>query len=773
MAFGDPQIDDGLGPYGPPPFVDASSPYGDLSQLPAPPPPDLGPQIGAPIAPPVEPSPLDAAQYLPAPPPPDTALMGAAESAPGAPGPLPTTFAAPPPVSALPSALPPPGAPGPIPDALSGVDTTQPLGELAPAYAPQLTPEQHFAQTVKQYKDDPYAIPDLGEQERYLNYLQLYEPEKALQLEMKHEAARRDAQLAAKAKADREDYDREIQNLKIREDAREKVRQQMDTVMAEAQRIAETKIDPAGGLSGGQKIAGILASIVGGLVQGRTGAARNAGLDSFVDTINRGIETQKADLANRRGMLEFKRSALGEAYARTGDMFLAEEAVRQASYRHAIGLIDSDAQNWDARGTQAMARAKARAQLVAGMNKSAQDAAYKRNEEEIKTREQARKEAETLSTIAKNRAEAAKAHAEAKNAKKQEQEWDPKQLAILNPGLPVPPIAMTQSRYKDWLGAQKQGEEYKTAARANDPTERQRELAVPGVVDDQNQPVLFSGKEEATNVKQARARGVNMVRKVDQLIQLINDHGHETDFGKSEAWQQAKQIYSSLLLEAKEMDHLGALSGSDIALEQAKIGTDDPTQIRNTIPGLKAFRSDTIEGVNAIQQNTAVVPQGRTLRRWEPPPLDLGGHEPTPEQIHLKNLQSAPNESRDEAIRKETIRRRGGLSPADAAKYADLPPVSAIESNEAPVGLSPEQQDVYDYVNKRYDKGATVSQQQEIEQLGSVAAGPVDDPGAKSARETLQALAESGQTAKLRLLAKSALEQSGRRIEEPTTTRVR
>lgn len=791
MALGDPQMDPEIEAqlYGllPPSLADLGPAYGGMDQFPAPPPPDDEEQLRLGLAPPSHVSPLAGAQYLPAPPPPDAAPPEATLAVPG--GEAPAGIAAPAQIQALPSALPqfppppdaapglaaPPGstpAPG-LPDALSGVDTTKPLGEFAPQYAAQQTPEQHFAQTVKQYKDDPYSIPDIAEQQRYLNFLATYDPVKAQDLEMKHEYARRDAQAAARAKAERENYDRERANLKDRADARDKIQKQTDQIMAEAQRISETKIDPSGGISTGQRIAGVLASIVGGLVQGRTGSARNAGLDAFNDTINRGIEAQKADLANRRGALEFKRSALGEAYARTGDMFVAEESVRQASYQHAINLIDSDAQNWDARGTQAMARAKTRAQLVAAQGKSLQDATYKRQEEDIKVREQARKEAETLSNIRKANAEASKARAEAGAAKKQDQVWDPKQLGVLNPGSPIPPIPMSQADYGKWLGTQKQGEEYKTAARANDPAERARELAVPGVVDDQNQPVLFAGKEEATNVKVARGRASNLVRKIDELGQIIREHGYETDFGKSKAWQQAQQIYSSILLEAKEQDHLGALSGSDIKLEAGKIGTDDPTQVRDTLPGIEAFRHDVIEQMNAIQQTTAVVPQGRTLRRWEPPPVDTAVHQASPEQIHLERLQSAPNESRDEAIAKEVIRRRGGLSPDEAARFSDLPPVSVIESNETPVTLSPEQQSVYDYVSRHHDKGAAVWQQQEIAQLGSVAAGPADDPGAKSARETLQVLAESGQTGKLRSLAKSALEASGRRIDEPTSTRVR
>ena len=745
--------------------------YGDAIGLPPPPPPELSA-----VAPPVEPSALEAAQYLPPPPPPDTELSallagsggqssrlnlvetydaahppGTVERsampyvvdpnsppAPfdpqllGAPGPLPASLEAPPPVGGLPS-LQPPAPPDAITDA-TGMPAT---GDIAgQPYAATLTPEQHYSQTRSQYADDPYAIPDLAEQKRYLDDLWLRDPIKAQDLELKHEYERRSAQAAERAKAERENYDREMANLADRRASQERIQKETDQIMAESQRIADTKIDPTGGVTGVRRIAGILGAIVGGLVQGRTGAARNAGLDAYMEIVNRGIDAQKADLANKRGALDFKKSALGEAYRRTGDMFLAEESVRQASFQHAIGLIDADAQNWDARGTQAMARAKTRAQLVQAQAKSLQDAREKRGEADLKEREQRRKEADSISQRGLDRANAAKAYSEIDRVKADKQTWSPDQLGILNPGLPKPPIAMSQADYTKWLGTQKSGEEYKSAARLNDPNERARELSVPGVVDDASQPILFQSKEEAGTVKQARTRGNNMVRKVDQLIQLITEHGHEPDFAKSKAWQQMQQIHASLTLESKEMDKLGALSESDIGLEHKKIGTNDPTQVRNTIPGLEQFRSDIVQGVNSIQQNTAVPAPGRKVADWTPPPLDLKPHQQSLDEIKMEKLVQDPelhsSVRRDVAAAQE--RNRVEHTPESAAALQDA--MGQLEASQW--------------------------QRENIARLTTAAGGPANDPEAIDARKKLANVAANGHTGTLRRLAKSGLESAGR-----------
>lgn len=721
--------------YGEPPL------YADALALPVPPPPE---PVG--IGPPTPASPFEAAQYLPPPPPPDAGIaafpLGEQDASP-VPAELPPSFAPPPPVTTLPSLAAPPLPASPV----DAVTAAAPL----PAQAQQVRDtEQRYFDTVQQYADDPFAIPDLAQQQRYLNELALRNPAKFADIQLQHEDARLKEDAARRQKIANDNYEQQRANQRAVAESRAKIQQQTDQVMAEAQRLYDEKIDPTGGLDTGQKIAGVLSSIVGGLVQGRTGAARNAGLDSFNDLVNRGIEAQKATLANRRSMLEFKRSALGQAYERTGDMFVAAESVRQAAYTHAIGMLDADMQNWDPRGTQGLRRASLRAKILTERAQSLHKFQNEQEDRDLKQREQKRKEEETRAQIAKTKAETAKLYADASAQRADKQTWTPDQLGVLNPGLPKPPISMTQADYTKWLGTQKSGEEYKTAARANDPNERARELSVPGVTDDTGQPILFQNTTEATTVKKAHINGSNMLRKVDQLIQMIHDHGHESDFGKSKAWQQMQQIHASLTLDSKKMDELGALTGSDIDLEHKKIGTSDPTQVRNTIPGLEAFRNDIIQGVNSIQQNTAVVGPGRKVADWTPPPLDLKPHEQSVDEIQIERLRQDPY--RDDTARRE-------LAAAEQAAQQNRTPETVAALKRAHENASE----------------ATQWQRDKIATLGALAAGPADDPEAKKAREILDNTVTTGETATLRRLAKLALESAARAgvSTEDTTMGVR
>jgi hypothetical protein len=752
MAFGDPQFDDGMG-YGPPPFVDMASPYGDPSLLPAPPPPDAA-QIAPPA--PVPASPLDAAQYLPAPPPPD---MGQpAEQPSGLPGPLPQTFEAPPPIGALPSAppsAPPVPSPGaqpapPLPDALSGVDTRKPLGELAPAYAPtSLTPEQHYQQTIAQYANDPYSIPDLAEQQRFLNDLALRDPIKANDLEMQHEYARKMAQSAAKAKTERENYDREIANLKARDEARAKIQKQTDEIMAESQRLAAEKIDSGGGLSGGQKAAGILSSIIGGFVQGRTGAARNAGLDAFTDTINRGIEVQKANMATRRGMLEFQRSALGEAYARTGDMLLAEEAVRQANYKYAINQIDTDAQNWDPRGTQAMARAKTRASLISAQAKSLQDFQYKQQEEHIKLREQQRKEAETAATIQHQKAQ----------------------------------IGVQYAQIKEAQDARKEARRVKAQDKADEAAAKQAEIerkfAVGGApklaTDAQGKPIMdATGKPIITYDRVRDAKGnpwtppddvhAEVVNKTasahsllnvyDRILALRDKVGGESGLFNSDEYQELKGLEKEALL-LKKQGTQGMSSDKDMDNLVDAAGVGDVTSFRSRAAGIKAARARLISQLDNTYRAAGY--DGPALKFDNPYTAATN----TPEDEKLKSALRKPDLTFEDVLNKELSDRQ----------------IAAGKENGLDITNNPDDQalyrEAYQSAQAKYHPGASPRQQEYINE--QVAAARGDSPEAQAALTNLRTIADTAPTPKLRELARAGIESAlrARGSDEQTTMSTR
>ncbi len=207
-------------------------------------------------------------------------------------------------------------------------------------------------------------------------------------------------------------------------------------------------------------------------------------------------------------------------------------------------------------------------------------------------------------------------------AKAQERVWTPEELKAINTvdgrSLPVPPVPMTQKQYDQWIGTQKTGEQFIEAARSNSPEDRVRVLSVPGVTTTTGKPLLARDKEVATKISATKTAGDKLIGATDELIALVKKNGHEVDFLKSPEWLKARATYYDTMIQAKELDKLGAITGPDMAVLKGQIGTDDPTEFRNIIPGLETFRHRTIENVNAELRGGLVVPKGEQLARWEP-----------------------------------------------------------------------------------------------------------------------------------------------------------
>jgi hypothetical protein len=117
--------------------------------------------------------------------------------------------------------------------------------------------------------------------------------------------------------------------------------------------LAATTIDTSGRMGTGQRIAGILAATIGGLVSGRTGGP-NQGMLMLQHTIDQDVEAQKADLANRRGILGARQGAVSEMFARSGDMYRAQETARAAAWETTIQQLQAEQMKFDPRGTTSM-----------------------------------------------------------------------------------------------------------------------------------------------------------------------------------------------------------------------------------------------------------------------------------------------------------------------------------------------------------------------------------------------------------------------------------
>lgn len=408
-------------------------------------------------------------------------------------------------------------------------------------------------------------------------------------------------------------------------DAQERAKQ----LDAEARQIADE--NPLDSISGGRKIMGVLASIVGGFMVNKTG--RNMGLEAVDQIANEAaqLHAQKLQLNARQ------QAGIGDQIARAGDVSKASEAVRLAVYDGAIKQLETKVQDFDPRGTNAVRmmddivalkqrRADALAQYLQGEQK--------RLEEERKYELDAMK---AQGQYAKDMADAQKTGLESQKlagqlggggaVKPQKFEDVPRSLAELRAlGVAIPDgvaepqggISLTQA--KKLADSGKSAEEWAKASRENSPEDRARQLSVGEIVDDQGDPVQFRSTEFAGKLAGTKASVDTVAQYADEMIDLYDKHGFESDFLKSDAWRQAQGAFAAALLEAKNGDQLGALSGSDIDLEAKKItGGVDVTGLRDPTSALQSFKRRMGTKLNAMIRAEAVLPKGRHVKPWSPP----------------------------------------------------------------------------------------------------------------------------------------------------------
>jgi hypothetical protein len=90
----------------------------------------------------------------------------------------------------------------------------------------------------------------------------------------------------------------------------------------------------------------------------------------------------------------------------------------------------------------------------------------------------------------------------------------------------------------------------------------------------------------------------NYVELVDQIIRAREKYGWSSDLVKSPEWKQAQSLWADAALEKKDVNGLGVLNGGDLAIIGKAMGTTDPTEIRDPIPGLRQSRETTLRSFN-------------------------------------------------------------------------------------------------------------------------------------------------------------------------------
>ena len=466
-------------------------------------------------------------------------------------------------------------------------------------------PPQLYDQGVVEKTGRPVAGQTMGkpgEPEEYLTDPELaqkyksLDPERFEEVKLKNQLAREDMIATEKMDMARVNRERADDNFKIAQTARKRAMQASAEVAADAKKLAETPIDNEAWMNSRsplQTIAAYVSAIVGGMAASATGG-RNVGLDAIQRTIDQHIETQKANLANKRAGLAQRQDAIDNQYGYDVAEAKSLEVQRLAMYEQSARELEIKGQQFDARGTTAIRIADGvrdlRSRQIAAKQKSDQEI-YKNELELAKFGlDQDKLIEEQRKNMAAERLAAAKAGA-AKAVKPDDVVQPPEYFEAQR--LPKPQGPLSQKGYNTWLDN-----------RGKSQTQQNQSLAtthvVPGVTikGKDGEAVPFVAVGTAESVEKLRVRESS----IREIVALIDDarrtrSGWSTDIGNSDEKQQLDAIWGKAYLKAKEAFELGQITGADVGLLKGGLGTDSPSKLRNPLPGMEKARELLIKGV--------------------------------------------------------------------------------------------------------------------------------------------------------------------------------
>lgn len=516
-------------------------------------------------------------------------------------------------------------------------------------------------------------------------------PEDQAKIDIDHETARQKF-AAAEAQKLADDQLREAtENAKALRLAHRSAQEKSARLAARAEEISNTKIDPLADIGTTQKIAAVLASFIGGFAANSNGG-RNVGLEAVDNLINRSIQAQTANLQNKRELLGRQQTAIADELAEGRDLYEAQEAIRLAAYGQLAKKLETDVQNYDPRGTQAQRYRHAIDQIRARQAESLakfQDDDFARTEKLIKeAREQQKLAADIAHQRRQDKNDATRAGADWVRAKAEEKKaaaeagtnalFSADQLraqgVAIPQGVQLPAGGWSIKQAKAVAETAKSVEDWQKAARENSPESQTLEHGVENLTTEDGKPLKLKDSKKVTDMY---AASMDAIRLYDELIALRRLKGGSTDLMRSPEWRQAHGKFAALLLNQKTVDQLGALTGSDMELEARKIGTSDPTEWRDPLPGLLEGRHNVIERLNVELRAQA---PGQKPKRIEPP-LPPEPAPETPDDRAFKDLKnwtargarlSAPDEFGinrkdlvvDPGLLERAFAKNGGLTPS-------------------------------------------------------------------------------------------------------------
>lgn len=227
-----------------------------------------------------------------------------------------------------PEAAPPQAPPGqltPPSDAPLSAPDTHPLA------SPEVAP---FAEDDR----DPLTNPDAEAGGRALANMS---PEDRAVIEGKHQIAAQHLAAQRFAEESLRDRQRAEQNDRIYAESQAHAQAAAQQLAMDADELAKHPDDR----STGQKILGVIASIISGFAVGVQGGS-NVGLDMIKRQIDQSVDARKFGL-------NLKRDAVGQMYAQSADQYRAAETQRVAAWGRTISQLQAEQQNYDPRGQAA------------------------------------------------------------------------------------------------------------------------------------------------------------------------------------------------------------------------------------------------------------------------------------------------------------------------------------------------------------------------------------------------------------------------------------
>lgn len=542
---------------------------------------------------------------------------------------------------------------GPAPDAVSDAQ-----GAAVPA-GPPVESAAEYANPL----DDP-NLSQFGKAQA-LAEIGRTNPELYLQIKAEHDAQVRGLTADRERQAAKDAADEGLRVAKERKVAAERAAQATARLDAEAAAMAKERAPRFSDKSTPQKIAGILAAIIGGLVQARVGG-RNQGLDMINSTIEQEVDAWKAEQAGRRELLGQRRGAVAERLRSDNEIADAADGYRLSLLKRVEFQLQQERDQYDPKGTRAIALSNDLLQIQADQARAKEahgDKMFKRELEIFDRDLAARKhDEEVRKNKAAEAAKAAKAGAGAGPGP------GPGGEDVVQPpdyfkqrGLEPPPVPMSPKEYRSWLPQAKQSRDLSEPG-----TKLKREQGLRGLSNSDGEPPIAATPKAAEELQEERVALDSIAKFVGDISRGIEEHGGESDYFKSKAWQQTKSSYAFIVPMLSKGLGLGTLDEGTVKHTANMLGGADPTSFwHDAAPGLKrAVDNLTVRYNNGLKQRSNY--DGKAYV----PEVAAGLSKPkvTPEDAAFNDVLLDPNKMSSQ----RTYRDLGiplGYDPEFASKY--------------------------------------------------------------------------------------------------------